>query len=138
MSERDRDSMNQAEEISLLLGEFEDKEIEDEMRPMFPDTFHGRINLDTFSNTSERTPERKRKRSLSPPPHQGSKDTEELRVQKKKESTKRETKINNLPFIRNTSSSCWVLYFLNYVILMPFVVKNVVHVMISKSNAYKK
>jgi hypothetical protein len=33
--------------------------------------------------------------------------------------------------VRNKSSLCWVLYFLNDVTLIPFVVKNVVHVMIS-------
>jgi hypothetical protein len=72
--------MNEAEEISLLLGEIDGKKIEDKMRAMFPGPFHGRIDMDTLSSA----PERKRKRSLSPPPHQGSNDTEELPVQKKK------------------------------------------------------
>jgi hypothetical protein len=34
--------------------------------------------------------------------------------------------------VRNIPSSCWLLYFLNGAILMTFVVKNVVHITISK------
>jgi hypothetical protein len=39
-------------------------------------------------------------------------------------------RVCSLPKVRNTSSSCWVLYFLNVVILIPFVVKNAAHVTI--------
>jgi hypothetical protein len=39
--------------------------------------------------------------------------------------------VGSLLKVRNISSSCSVLYFLNVVILIPFVVKNVVYVTIS-------